>query len=650
MKGDFEGPEPFPAEEMLEGNPHLAPNESFPRHTVAGVVIIIMESTRADMLHDLHSNAADAHPFSVPSRSLFVSNLATKPGTTVARYAFPSMPNTNKSLLQILCGLTPMLETSWDEFGHRFKRNVREECLPRRLSKDMGWASLFASSSHIDPENTKSTIQASVGFDTVLGGVDLWPRCRAHLLAKEPVCDRLHFSPVLTLLTSGNQDGGLHHRNGNDLCLKSLRSIFMQDRNDSLHLRDALIKDFASMQACSHIDDDGPSLSGQQLLACFSSACILPENGAPRTQSDAADDELLVEPILAFAESSIAKGRPFISSLLTTGTHYPYQQSRGLSSALSDFFRYSNNTFATSADPPAGSSRAFLARRLIRRQISAALSASAVVRSTFGSEDRMEALGTTIGPPASYLAATRRADDLTRRIFKGLASHFPSESKEGLGSSNPLLFANGESLADRTLFVVVGDHGEAFGEGGGVHWQHGTCVYASCLQVPFLVHDPFSRQNLKTQWREGLSSLSDVAPTVLAWCGLRLVNSSTSGTLLRQGVSILPNNRNPVRRVLRVFSFFDPKIATVLLLGRKYVNISDEIVNNSNIGQSQRKVLQIIIDKGKSLQAIRLPVNPGNRFLSEDSTEVNLDELLTGNVDALSQHLLQYRTKIMSYY
>ena len=41
------------------------------------------------------------------------------------------------------------------------------------------------------------------------------------------------------------------------------------------------------------------------------------------------------------------------------------------------------------------------------------------------------------------------------------------------------------------------------------------------------------------RWREGLTSHADVMATVLDWAGLRLVNSSTAGTILRRGVSLL---------------------------------------------------------------------------------------------------------------
>ena len=48
--------------------------------------------------------------------------------------------------------------------------------------------------------------------------------------------------------------------------------------------------------------------------------------------------------------------------------------------------------------------------------------------------------------------------------------------------------------------MVVGDHGEAFGELG--HFQHGSCLHADCLRVPLFFHDPF---------RDG--ALSRPAPT-----------------------------------------------------------------------------------------------------------------------------------------
>ena len=50
---------------------------------------------------------------SVASRESFYGSLVRRPGTLVARYAFPSMPNTNKAMLELMCGIQPLAETNW---------------------------------------------------------------------------------------------------------------------------------------------------------------------------------------------------------------------------------------------------------------------------------------------------------------------------------------------------------------------------------------------------------------------------------------------------------------------------------------------------------------------------------------------------------
>ena len=94
-------------------------------------------------------------------------------------------------------------------------------------------------------------------------------------------------------------------------------------------------------------------------------------------------------------------------------------------------------------------------------------------------------------PTAPYEAAVVRSDRILRRLVRGLDG-ISLRVGSGGGSGN----SDGEMVpaASRTLVVVVGDHGEAFGEGG--HRQHGSCVHVACLQVPFVVFDPFSHSTM----------------------------------------------------------------------------------------------------------------------------------------------------------
>jgi choline-sulfatase len=72
-------------------------------------------------------------------------------------------------------------------------------------------------------------------------------------------------------------------------------------------------------------------------------------------------------------------------------------------------------------------------------------------------------------------------------------------------------------LLDRTVVVVVGDHGESLGDHG--EWTHGLFVYESVLHVPLLIRAPGA--GLRGRRVSGLTRSVDVMPTVLALLGVR---------------------------------------------------------------------------------------------------------------------------------
>ena len=93
-------------------------------------------------------------------------------------------------------------------------------------------------------------------------------------------------------------------------------------------------------------------------------------------------------------------------------------------------------------------------------------------------------------------------------------------------------------LADRTLLVVMGDHGEAFGEHGQL--IHGGSVYNELMRVPLMIENPklFSHQVVVDR----LTRQIDIAPTLLSLLGL---NSPDSW----QGADVLGAN-SPTRAYL----------------------------------------------------------------------------------------------------
>ena len=76
-----------------------------------------------------------------------------------------------------------------------------------------------------------------------------------------------------------------------------------------------------------------------------------------------------------------------------------------------------------------------------------------------------------------------------------------------------------DGTLEETLVLVVGDHGEAFGEHG--EETHGDFIYEPTMHVPFLMRGPRDLAQVTAGRREaGLVSIVDVYPTVLSAFGL----------------------------------------------------------------------------------------------------------------------------------
>jgi hypothetical protein len=101
------------------------------------------------------------------------------------------------------------------------------------------------------------------------------------------------------------------------------------------------------------------------------------------------------------------------------------------------------------------------------------------------------------------------------------------EADRALGALVDGLRARG--LADRTLFVFVGDHGEAFNQHPG-NMGHSLFLYDENVHVPLVVAAPGSR--LPSTRVARVASVVDVAPTVLDLLGL-------PASPLHEGASLL---------------------------------------------------------------------------------------------------------------
>jgi len=85
-----------------------------------------------------------------------------------------------------------------------------------------------------------------------------------------------------------------------------------------------------------------------------------------------------------------------------------------------------------------------------------------------------------------------------------------------------------KGVLQRSLVVIVSDHGESIGENG--IFAHSQSIYEPEIRVPFVVIDPGRARH----WRTVNVSLVDVAPTVVERLGLPMPSVWTGQSLLRE--------------------------------------------------------------------------------------------------------------------
>lgn len=107
-----------------------------------------------------------------------------------------------------------------------------------------------------------------------------------------------------------------------------------------------------------------------------------------------------------------------------------------------------------------------------------------------------------------YLNAMRHADRCLGRVFDKLDEL---------------------ELTEKTLVVVVGDHGEAFGQHRG-NWSHATRIYEENIRVPLVLVNP---KLFHGGERDTLCGMIDLAPTVLDALGLPFPEGWQGRSLLR---------------------------------------------------------------------------------------------------------------------
>src|SRR5215210_120496 len=83
-------------------------------------------------------------------------------------------------------------------------------------------------------------------------------------------------------------------------------------------------------------------------------------------------------------------------------------------------------------------------------------------------------------------------------------------------------------LYEDTVFIVLGDHGEGFGEHG--RYQHDNTIYEEGLRIPLLIHDPRQFQDGATL--DGPVNQLDILPTVADMLGYEIRGGTYEGSSL----------------------------------------------------------------------------------------------------------------------
>src|ERR671921_121555 len=88
-------------------------------------------------------------------------------------------------------------------------------------------------------------------------------------------------------------------------------------------------------------------------------------------------------------------------------------------------------------------------------------------------------------------------------------------------------------LYDDTVFIILGDHGEGFGEHG--RFQHDNTIYEEGLRIPMIIHDPRQFQNGATLG--GPVTQLDILPTVADLLGYQIEGGEYPGSSLLRPLS-----------------------------------------------------------------------------------------------------------------
>ncbi len=167
-----------------------------------------------------------------------------------------------------------------------------------------------------------------------------------------------------------------------------------------------------------------------------------------------------------------------------------------------------------------------------------------------------------------------------------------------------LLFKELQRLGiyDETLFIILGDHGEAFYEHG--FYTHGHPPYEELIHVPLIMKFPGGQFAGKQE--VGMVELIDVAPTITA---VATPHQFSETNHFIQGKNLLPLLKNDCEQV-RTYSFSDTQS---LAIHNQYLSVRSQMWKYIQIRQPQRNrqtlftTVQHVLARGLLWDILRRP-------------------------------------------
>ncbi len=219
----------------------------------------------------------------------------------------------------------------------------------------------------------------------------------------------------------------------------------------------------------------------------------------------------------------------------------------------------------------------------------------------------------TLTPHHDYLAPRRygrhdfAADDELNRYLNTV--HYVDQFVKNV-------FAQYKELGiyEDTIFVIVGDHGEGFGEHG--RRQHDNVIYEEGLRVPLLIHDPRDRTPRRI---EHAVSQIDLLPTLASWLGFEITDGEYPGDDIREVDTARP---------IRAHCWYERRCMAQIVGDQKYIHHfggqADEFfdLGEDPLEQNDLAAKRDDLDKWRSdLEAWRSRVNATYRHQAAKSVQ-----------------------------